>query len=102
VANDVLLRFVARESRRQPGPRVLDLGCGAARNAIPMAATGGTVVGVDVAVPMLEAARRRTVVEGVENRVRLERAPMDELPPGELVLRRGRRSRHLEPGPLVR
>lgn len=45
-----------------------------------MAATGGTVIGVDMAVPMLQAARRRTAVEGVEDRVRLVRAPMDQLP----------------------
>ena len=58
-ANEVLLEFVRTELARRPSLRVLDLGCGAARNAAPMAAEGATVVGTDVAWPMLEAARRR-------------------------------------------
>ncbi len=45
-----------------------------------MAACGGGVVGVDVAWPMLEAARRRVLSEGVDGRVRLIRAPMDRRP----------------------
>jgi hypothetical protein len=45
-----------------------------------MAAHGGTVVGTDVAWPMLEAAGRRVVAEGVAERVALVRAPMDRLP----------------------
>jgi SAM-dependent methyltransferase len=48
--------------------RVLDLGCGAARNAAPMAALGCTVIGTDLAWPMLEAARRRAAAEGVGER----------------------------------
>ena len=57
--NEVLLAFVRTELAREPGLRVLDLGCGAARNAAPMAAEGATVIGIDVAPPMLEAARGR-------------------------------------------
>ena len=53
--NEVLLEFVRTELAREPGLRVLDLGCGAARNAAPMAAEGATVIGIDVASPMLEA-----------------------------------------------
>jgi SAM-dependent methyltransferase len=45
-----------------------------------MAAHGGTVVGIDTAWPMLEAAGRRVVSEGVAERVALVRAPMDRLP----------------------
>ena len=45
-----------------------------------MAACGATVVGIDVAWPMLEAARRRAVSEDVAGRVALVRAPMDRLP----------------------
>jgi ubiquinone/menaquinone biosynthesis C-methylase UbiE len=59
---------------------VLDLGCGAARNAAPIAALGGDVVGIDLAWPMLEAARRRLVAEGVAARAALVRARMDRLP----------------------
>jgi SAM-dependent methyltransferase len=79
-ANDVLLGFVRGELARRPGLRVLDLGCGAARNAAPMAAEGAWVIGVDVARPMLEAARRRVESEGLERRIALVRAPMDNLP----------------------
>ena len=79
-ANDVLLAFVRAELARRPGLRILDLGCGAARNAAPMAAEGATVVGTDVAWPMLEAARRRVEAAGVARRVALVRAPMDHLP----------------------
>jgi len=45
-----------------------------------MAACGVTVVGIDVAWPMLEAARRRAVSEDAAGRVALVRAPMDRLP----------------------
>ncbi len=79
-ANEVLLEFVRTELARRPGLRVLDLGCGAARNAAPMAAEGAAVIGTDVAWPMLEAARRRVESAGLGRRVALVRAPMDHLP----------------------
>jgi ubiquinone/menaquinone biosynthesis C-methylase UbiE len=79
-ANEVLLEFVRRELARRPGLRVLDLGCGAARDAAPMAAAGAAVIGTDVAWPMLEAARRRVESAGLGRRVALVRAPMDQLP----------------------
>ena len=62
-ANEVLLDYVRAELTRRPGLRILDVGCGAARNAAPMAAEGATVIGTDVAWPMLEAARRRVDAE---------------------------------------
>src|SRR5450759_3404338 len=79
-ASQVLLEFVRTEVARCPRLRILDAGCGAARNAAPMAALGGAVVGTDVSWPMLEAARRRVASEGVAGRVGLVRAPMDYLP----------------------
>jgi ubiquinone/menaquinone biosynthesis C-methylase UbiE len=79
-ANEVLLEFVRRELARRPGLRVLDLGCGAARNAAPMAAEGAAVIGTDVAWPMLQAARQRVESAGLGRRVALVRAPMDHLP----------------------
>jgi SAM-dependent methyltransferase len=78
--NEVLLAFVRTELGREPGLRVLDLDCGAARNAAPIAAEGATVVGIDVASPMLEAARGRLADAGLHRRVALLRAPMDRLP----------------------
>jgi len=78
--NEALLDFARPAIARCPGLRVLDLGCGAARNAAPLAAAGATVVGVDVAWPMLEAAWRRVEAAGVGRRVALVRARMDRLP----------------------
>jgi ubiquinone/menaquinone biosynthesis C-methylase UbiE len=74
------MAFVRTELAREPGLRVLDLGCGAARNAAPMAAAGAAVIGIDVASPMLEAARGRLADAGLDRRVALLRAPMDRLP----------------------
>jgi ubiquinone/menaquinone biosynthesis C-methylase UbiE len=79
-ANKVLLEFVRAEMARCPRLRILDLGCGAARNAAPMAGQGGTVIGMDVSWPMLEAARRRVASEAVAGRVGLVLASMDDLP----------------------
>ena len=59
------------------------MGCGAARNAVPMAAAGAAVIGTDVAAPMLEAARSRVEAAGLTDRVTLVRAPMDALPLGD-------------------
>lgn len=43
------------------GSRCLDLGCGAGRNAVPLAQLGYDVTGVDRSRPMLDAARRRAL-----------------------------------------
>jgi SAM-dependent methyltransferase len=79
-ANPVLLEFVRSELARRPTLRIADLGCGAARNAAPLARLGADVVGLDVAWPMLAAARQRLAAEGVAGRVVLLRALMDRLP----------------------
>ena len=78
--NAALLKFVESEATRTPRPRVLDLGCGAGRNAVPLARLGCTVLGTDVEWPMLEAASRRASAEGVAERARWVRAAMDRLP----------------------
>jgi SAM-dependent methyltransferase len=54
----------------QPGHTVLDLCCGAGASAIPAAravAPGGSVIGVDVAAPMLALSRARAVGEDTPN-----------------------------------
>ncbi len=43
----------------RPGERILDLGCGDGAFAAKLAASGASVVGVDAAPDMVEAARRR-------------------------------------------
>ncbi|MBL8842681.1 MAG: methyltransferase domain-containing protein [Planctomycetes bacterium] len=47
--------------RSGAGSRCLDLGCGAGRNAVPLAQLGYDVTGVDRSRPMLDAARRRAL-----------------------------------------
>lgn len=74
------MRFAAGELHRAPSRRVLDIGCGAARNASPLAAMGWTVLGTDLSVPMLQAARKRVRAEGTDSRVHLALAPMEALP----------------------
>lgn len=76
--NDVLMRFADVERRRVPGGRAVDIGCGAGRNAVPLAQAGWCVIGADYSWPMLVAAQERARTEGV--RVDLALAPMERLP----------------------
>ncbi len=78
--NQRLMDFA--DAARQPGRggRALDIGCGAARNAVPIAAQGWDVVGTDLSRPMLLAAAKRAADEGVAPRVHLLEARMDALP----------------------
>lgn len=78
--NPVLMRFAEAEAGRCPAGRVLDLGCGAGRNAVPLAAGGWTVVGVDLSWPMLVAAASRGREAGLEDRLAWLLAPMNRLP----------------------
>ncbi|MFT3913955.1 MAG: class I SAM-dependent methyltransferase [Anaeromyxobacteraceae bacterium] len=84
--NAVLMAWAAAElARRRGAARVLDLGCGAARNTGPLAALGAEVVGTDLSLPMLAAARARVDAAGLGRRVELLRAGMDRLPLGDGV-----------------
>jgi len=78
--NPVLVEFVRRELHRAPDATVLDLGCGAGRNAVPLAALGSKVVGIDVSAPMLDAAARRDDAAGLARRVHWIRAMAEALP----------------------
>lgn len=62
--NAVLVAWVKRFSQGRP-LAILDIGCGAGRNAVPLAALGHRVTGIDLSRPMLEAAQRRALDEGV-------------------------------------
>ena len=64
----------------QPTARLLDIGCGAGRNAVPLARLGWRVVGSDLSSAMLAAAARRTAEDTPSNRIRLVLAPMNALP----------------------
>ncbi len=78
--NSVLMTFAADELRRVPAGVAIDLGCGAGRNAVPLATIGWRVVGLDLSWPMLAAATDRARREGVTDRLQVARAPMDALP----------------------
>ena len=56
--------FYVDEAVRSGGP-VLELGVGTARVAVPIAAAGIEVVGVDLSEGMLEVARERAALAGV-------------------------------------
>jgi ubiquinone/menaquinone biosynthesis C-methylase UbiE len=75
-----LLDFADAHARDGGARRVLDIGCGAARNAVPLAARGWRVVGTDLSTPMLLAAAARARDEGLITRVQLVEARMDALP----------------------
>lgn len=60
--------------------QALDIGCGAGRNAVPLAGLGLHIVGTDLSVPMLEGALARARAEGVGHLAHFVRAPMDHLP----------------------
>jgi ubiquinone/menaquinone biosynthesis C-methylase UbiE len=79
-ANPTLVEFVRSETRRQRELRVLDVGCGAARNMVPIASLAALLVGIDLAAPMLEAARRRLAGTDAAASVVLLRSAMDRLP----------------------
>lgn len=79
--NETLMRFAAGELARVPGGRAIDIGCGAGRNAVPLAEQGWVVLGTDWSLPMIEAATLRAA--GPPGRLRLALAPMDALPAGD-------------------
>jgi SAM-dependent methyltransferase len=74
--NAQLLEYAARQRRGSATFRVLDIGCGAGRNAVPLALAGAAVIGTDLSEPMLQAARAR---DG-GGHLQLARAPMHALP----------------------
>jgi SAM-dependent methyltransferase len=61
--------FYVDEAVRSGGP-VLELGVGTARIAVPMAAAGVEVIGVDLSEGMLEVARERAALAGVSLELR--------------------------------
>lgn len=78
--NDTLMRFAAAERERAPHGWALDIGCGAGRNAVPLAQHGWQVFGTDLSWPMLEAAVARTRTEDTASRLHVALAPMDVVP----------------------
>lgn len=77
--NTTLMRWIEDERHRLARPRALDIGCGAGRNALPIARLGCVVVGVDLSWPMLRVALG-TDAHGNGGRFHGVLAPMDTLP----------------------
>ncbi len=74
--NPVLMQYAERRKARTSSACALDLGCGAGRNAVPLARAGWSVVGTDLSWPMLHAAAER----GGGGGLRLVLAPMHAIP----------------------
>lgn len=70
----------AEQERQRGGTRALDIGCGAGRNAVPLARLGWHVTGVDLSWPMLAAAAQRVHDDQLQDHLRLLLASMDRLP----------------------
>ena len=76
----------------QPGQRVLELGCGTGRIALPLARAGVHVVGIDRSAAMLNRARARVTRAAKAGRIDLIRGDIRFLPfaaAGAAVSRRG-------------
>lgn len=71
-----LLDYASRQRPRVAALRVLDIGCGAGRNAVPLALSGADVLGTDLSQPMLQAAHARDA----NGRLHLALAAMHALP----------------------
>ena len=81
--NPTLLKFAQAELDDRRGIWALDIGCGAARNAVPLAASGWNVLGLDLSTPMIAAAAHRAFSERGTRHLRFAVAPMDEIPAAE-------------------
>jgi SAM-dependent methyltransferase len=82
VVEDV--RFYVDEARRAGGP-VVELGVGTGRIAIPTAADGIRVIGVDSSRGMLEVCARRAALAGVADLLDLRRGDLRDPPVSEHV-----------------
>ena len=78
--NAVLVAFAERELARGGSAHALDIGCGAGRNAVPLARLGWHVTGLDLSWPMLGAAAQRVREGQLGTHLQLALAPMEALP----------------------
>ena len=78
-ATDAEVAFLVEVLGLAPGERVVDVGCGTGRHAVPLAQRGVRVTGVDLSAAMLARARARAEAAGVD--VALVKADARDLPP---------------------
>ena len=76
--------FYVAEARKARGT-VVELGVGTGRIAVPVAAAGVPVIGVDSSAGMLEVCRRRAEAEGVEHLLDLRLGDLRDPPVSERV-----------------
>jgi SAM-dependent methyltransferase len=76
VPNPALIDYARRNLVAHAANRLLDVGCGAGRNALALAEIGWNVTGTDLSWPMLHAAGQRPA----SRRPHFVLAPMDALP----------------------
>ena len=63
-------QLLLTQARPMPGERVLEVGCGTGPTTLPVAVAvekAGSVLGIDIAEPMLMAARERVLAAGLPN-----------------------------------
>jgi ubiquinone/menaquinone biosynthesis C-methylase UbiE len=77
--NQALMEFAAAK-RAGGAQRLLDIGCGAGRNAVPLVQQGWTVAAIDLSLGMLRAAQQRLDAEAPGQRLGLALSPMEQLP----------------------
>ncbi|HXG02418.1 MAG TPA: methyltransferase domain-containing protein [Candidatus Binatia bacterium] len=85
-----------------PGGRVLDIGCGAGREAIGLARAGYRVLGLDIAPAMVEAARRRAAEERLDITFSVGSVTDLDVPPGSFDAAFWAGSYHHVPGRALR
>ncbi|MEI6891758.1 MAG: class I SAM-dependent methyltransferase [Pontiella sp.] len=78
--NTILHAFAETEFQKCTEHALLDIGCGAGSNAIPLARIGWRVQGLDLSQPMLTAAIQRAEEQGLAQQAHFKAAPMDQLP----------------------
>ncbi len=78
--NPVLMAYAAAVRGDRVSPLAVDIGCGAGRNAMPMARAGWRVIGTDLSMPMVVAASGRIAAEPLPGAFVPLLAPMDHLP----------------------
>lgn len=78
--NEVLISFAAGELAHAETQRAVDIGCGAGRNALPLARLGWRVLGTDLSWPMAIKAAERAATERLADRFHVVLAPMPSLP----------------------
>jgi SAM-dependent methyltransferase len=74
------MKFAEEELRRSGSACALDLGCGAGRNAIPLARLGWKIFGIDLSWPMLCAAATRAREDRLDSRFHPVLAPVEGIP----------------------